>query len=128
MSSYKAKARRSRSSGEVPHRTALSGTVKKRKRSSGTTNLGMIRGLGNFGNVRVSLNSPLPGQAISVPQRGAASSDAMDGRTGTSSPRLTMMAAGRLQSVVLGDRRIRPGFEVRYDETVGRRMFLGLAL
>ncbi len=44
--------------GETPHRTALSGTVKKTKRSSGRTNLGTILGLGNFGDVRVSLKSP----------------------------------------------------------------------
>ena len=44
--------------GEVPHRTKLSGTLKKTKRSSGSTNLGAILGLGNFGDVRVSLKSP----------------------------------------------------------------------
>ena len=44
--------------GEVPHRTTLSGTLKKTKRSSGSTNLGMILGLGSFGDVRVSLKSP----------------------------------------------------------------------
>jgi hypothetical protein len=44
--------------GEIPHRTKLSGTLKKTKRSSGSTNLGAILGLGNFGNVRVSLKSP----------------------------------------------------------------------
>jgi uncharacterized repeat protein (TIGR01451 family) len=44
--------------GERPRRTVLSGTVKKVKRSGGTTNLGMIRGLGNFGEVRVTLKTP----------------------------------------------------------------------
>jgi uncharacterized repeat protein (TIGR01451 family) len=44
--------------GEAPHRTALSGTLKKTKRSSGKTNLGAILGLGNFGDVKVSLKSP----------------------------------------------------------------------
>ena len=44
--------------GEVPGRTALSGSVKKTRGSSGQTNLGMIQGLGNFGNVKVSLTSP----------------------------------------------------------------------
>jgi uncharacterized repeat protein (TIGR01451 family) len=44
--------------GEVPKRSTLSGTIKKTKRSSRTTNLGTIEGLGNFGDVRVSLKSP----------------------------------------------------------------------
>ena len=44
--------------GERPHRTSLSGTVKKTKRSTGSTNLGAILGLGNFGDVRVSLKTP----------------------------------------------------------------------
>ena len=44
--------------GATPHRTSLTGTVKKTKRSSGKTNLGAILGLGNFGDVRVSLKSP----------------------------------------------------------------------
>ena len=44
--------------GEVPRRSALSGTIKKVKRSSGTTNLGIVNGLGNFGDVKVSLRSP----------------------------------------------------------------------
>jgi uncharacterized repeat protein (TIGR01451 family) len=44
--------------GEVPKRSALSGTVRKTKRSTGSTNLGTIAGLGNFGNVRVTLKSP----------------------------------------------------------------------
>ncbi len=44
--------------GAARHRTVLSGTVKKGKHGSGVTNLGTIRGLGNFGNVRVNLTSP----------------------------------------------------------------------
>jgi hypothetical protein len=44
--------------GEKPHRSALSGTLKKTKRSSGNTNLGIIRGLGNFGDVQVTMKSP----------------------------------------------------------------------
>jgi len=44
--------------GEVPRRTTLSGSVRKSRGSSGRTNLGIIQGLGNFGDVRVSLKSP----------------------------------------------------------------------
>ncbi len=44
--------------GEAPHRTTLSGSLRKVRRSSGRTNLGTIQGLGNFGDVRVSLKSP----------------------------------------------------------------------
>jgi hypothetical protein len=44
--------------GEVPHRTALSGTIHKVKRSSGRTMLGEVTGMGNFGDVRVLLTSP----------------------------------------------------------------------
>jgi Calx-beta domain/Bacterial Ig-like domain len=44
--------------GEKPHRSVLSGTLKKTKRSSGNTNLGIIRGLGNFGDVQVTMKSP----------------------------------------------------------------------
>ena len=44
--------------GEAPHRTSLSGTLRKVRKSSGRTNLGTIQGLGNFGDVRVALKSP----------------------------------------------------------------------
>ncbi len=51
--------------GEVPHRTTLSGSVKvvksrnrAAKASSGRTNLGVINGLGKFGDVRVQIKSP----------------------------------------------------------------------
>jgi len=51
--------------GEVPHRTSLSGSVKVVKGktrsasgSSGRTTLGVINGLGNFGDVRVQITSP----------------------------------------------------------------------
>ena len=44
--------------GERRGKTVLSGTVRKTKRSSGVTNLGEIRGLGNFGDVRVTLKTP----------------------------------------------------------------------
>jgi hypothetical protein len=44
--------------GEAPHRTVLSGSVRKTRGSSGRTNLGIIQGLGNFGDVRVNLTSP----------------------------------------------------------------------
>jgi len=44
--------------GEVPHRTSLSGSIKASKRSSGRTSLGIINGLGNFGDVRVQITSP----------------------------------------------------------------------
>jgi uncharacterized repeat protein (TIGR01451 family) len=44
--------------GEVPRRTSLSGSLRKVRGSSGRTNLGAIRGLGKFGDVRVTLKSP----------------------------------------------------------------------
>jgi uncharacterized repeat protein (TIGR01451 family) len=44
--------------GEAPHRTAISGTIHKVKRSSGRTMLGAVTGLGNFGDVRVLLTTP----------------------------------------------------------------------
>jgi uncharacterized repeat protein (TIGR01451 family) len=44
--------------GEVPHRTSLSGSVRKVRGKSGRTNMGAIKGLGKFGEVRVSLRSP----------------------------------------------------------------------
>ena len=44
--------------GEVPHRTILSGSLRRTRGSSGRTNLGTINGLGNFGDVRISLRSP----------------------------------------------------------------------
>ena len=44
--------------GEVPHRTSLSGSLRRTRGSSGRTNLGTINGLGNFGDVRISLRSP----------------------------------------------------------------------
>jgi uncharacterized repeat protein (TIGR01451 family) len=44
--------------GEVPHRTKLSGSVRGPARRPGRTNLGVITGLGNFGDVRVLLTSP----------------------------------------------------------------------
>jgi uncharacterized repeat protein (TIGR01451 family) len=44
--------------GMVPHRTTLNGSVRHRKGSSGQTQLGMIEGLGQFGDVRVLLKSP----------------------------------------------------------------------
>ena len=43
--------------GEKPRRTVLR-RLEKDKRSSGTTNLGVIRGLGDFGDVRVTLKAP----------------------------------------------------------------------
>jgi hypothetical protein len=52
--------------GPVPHRSTLSGkvhktvfrTVRRSTRTSGRTNLGVIQGLGRFGDVRVRLKSP----------------------------------------------------------------------
>jgi uncharacterized repeat protein (TIGR01451 family) len=44
--------------GETPRHTTLSGTIKRTKRSSGSTSLGTVGGLGNFGDVKVSLRSP----------------------------------------------------------------------
>jgi uncharacterized repeat protein (TIGR01451 family) len=51
--------------GEAPHRTTLSGRVRasaararKSRARGGTTNLGTITGLGNFGDVRVKLTEP----------------------------------------------------------------------
>ena len=44
--------------GQRPRRTVLSGTLKRIKRSSGATNLGVIRGLGNFGDVQITMKSP----------------------------------------------------------------------
>jgi uncharacterized repeat protein (TIGR01451 family) len=44
--------------GEKPRRTTLSGRVRKAKHGSGSTNLGAINGLGNFGAVRILLKSP----------------------------------------------------------------------
>ncbi len=44
--------------GEVPGRTTLSGSIKKAKGSSGRTSLGVINGLGVFGNVKVQITSP----------------------------------------------------------------------
>jgi uncharacterized repeat protein (TIGR01451 family) len=44
--------------GAAAHRTTLSGTIRKVKRSSGRTMLGTISGLGTFGAVRVRLTSP----------------------------------------------------------------------
>jgi len=52
--------------GEVPHRSTLSGSihasvshaVRKTVRTNGRTNLGVIQGLGKFGDVRVRLTSP----------------------------------------------------------------------
>jgi uncharacterized repeat protein (TIGR01451 family) len=45
--------------GEVPHRTVLSGTIKKRKHGTGQSFLGYtIYGLGQFGDVRVKMKSP----------------------------------------------------------------------
>ena len=44
--------------GEKPHRSVLSGTSKKTSAAAASTNLGIIRGLGNFGDVRVTLKSP----------------------------------------------------------------------
>ena len=45
--------------GEVPHRTVLSGSVKKVRGGTGRAYLGStIWGLGNFGDVRVKMSSP----------------------------------------------------------------------
>jgi uncharacterized repeat protein (TIGR01451 family) len=44
--------------GEVPGRTTLSGSIKKSKGATGRTSLGVINGLGNFGNVKVLMTSP----------------------------------------------------------------------
>jgi uncharacterized repeat protein (TIGR01451 family) len=44
--------------GEVPGRTMLSGSIKRAKGSNGRTMLGIINGLGAFGNVRVKMTSP----------------------------------------------------------------------
>jgi uncharacterized repeat protein (TIGR01451 family) len=44
--------------GEAPHRTTLSGSVHATRGSKGRTNLGVITGLGRFGDVRVLLSSP----------------------------------------------------------------------
>jgi uncharacterized repeat protein (TIGR01451 family) len=52
--------------GEVPHRTTLAGSVKattitkarKIRVKNGTTSLGTLSGLGNFGDVRVTLTAP----------------------------------------------------------------------
>jgi uncharacterized repeat protein (TIGR01451 family) len=44
--------------GEVPHRTTLSGTVHATKGKRARTNLGIINGLGQFGDVKVLLTSP----------------------------------------------------------------------
>src|SRR5262249_41661195 len=43
----------------VAHRSVLSGTVTRSKgKGAGTTSLGTIEGLGQFGDVRVTLSSP----------------------------------------------------------------------
>ena len=44
--------------GTVRKRSTLSGTLKSRKHGSGSTNLGIIQGVGAFGSVRISLKSP----------------------------------------------------------------------
>jgi hypothetical protein len=44
--------------GAVSHKTALSGSVRRVKRSSGQTQLGAITGLGSFGNIKVLMTSP----------------------------------------------------------------------
>jgi uncharacterized repeat protein (TIGR01451 family) len=45
--------------GEVPHRTVLSGSVKRARGGTGQAYLGYtIRGLGNFGDVRIKMSSP----------------------------------------------------------------------
>jgi len=44
--------------GEVPHRTTLSGSITRVRGSSGRTMLGVIKGLGNFGDIRVQITSP----------------------------------------------------------------------
>jgi uncharacterized repeat protein (TIGR01451 family) len=44
--------------GEVPHHTTLSGSIAKVKGRSGRTSLGVIYGLGHYGDVRVQLTSP----------------------------------------------------------------------
>ena len=44
--------------GMVPHRTTLTGGVKARKGRGGQTDLGLIQGLGQFGDVRVLLKTP----------------------------------------------------------------------
>jgi uncharacterized repeat protein (TIGR01451 family) len=73
--------------GEVPHRTVLSGSVKKAKGSSGWVYLGdTIRGLGRFGDVRVKLPSP-PFRVSRYPfSRPAASSTAITPLIAVSKP------------------------------------------
>jgi uncharacterized repeat protein (TIGR01451 family) len=44
--------------GMVPHRTTLTGSVKARRGRGGQTDLGVIQGLGRFGDVRVLLKTP----------------------------------------------------------------------
>jgi uncharacterized repeat protein (TIGR01451 family) len=44
--------------GEVRHRTSLSGSVRSVRGSSGRTSLGIINGLGRFGDVRVQITTP----------------------------------------------------------------------
>jgi len=44
--------------GEVPHRTTLAGSIKAGKHGSGRTTLGIINGLGNYGDVRVQMTTP----------------------------------------------------------------------
>ena len=82
--SCKAKARRSRSSVRCRAATVLSGTVKKGKHSSGITNLGTIRGLGNFGDVRVSSQALLSWSSNIRSSRTVAANFDCDRRDGTS--------------------------------------------
>jgi hypothetical protein len=42
----------------VPHRTTLTGRIKALKGGSGQTAIGMIAGLGQFGDVKVQLKMP----------------------------------------------------------------------
>jgi hypothetical protein len=44
--------------GMVTHRTTLTGKIKARKHGSGQTEIGLITGLGQFGDVRVRMKSP----------------------------------------------------------------------
>ena len=44
--------------GMVPHRTTIRGKIKAGKRGSGQTQIGLINGLGQFGDVKVLLKTP----------------------------------------------------------------------
>jgi len=74
--------------GEVPHHTILSGSVRKVKGGTGQADLGYtIWGLGNFGDVRVKMSSPLF-QITQYPfSPGSVASTAVKPLTAASGPR-----------------------------------------